>query len=82
MAVTVSKVTSVKEVPVPGGTTVGAGMMLVNGDTNGVIVVPSTQTAASLVTALGIASNLKTIDLPARVGAFSSTGLNIFETLG
>jgi regulator of RNase E activity RraA len=79
MAVTVSKVTSVKEVPISSGVTVHAGMMVVNGDTNGVIVVPSDQTAGTLVSTLSISSNLKKIDLPARVGAFFDTGFPIFE---
>ena len=78
----VSQVASPKEVAVSGGTSLVAGVMLVNGDTNGVVVVPSNETAATLATALGISSNLKTIDYPARVGAFPDSGKNIFETLG
>jgi len=78
----VSNVSSVKEVAVAGGISIVAGVMLVNGDTNGVVVVPSAQTASTLATALGIGSSLKTIDLPARVGAYPDTGKNIFETLG
>lgn len=78
----VSNVTSVKETAISSGTSLVAGTMLVNGDTNGVVVVPSNETAATLVSALGISSSLKTIDLPARVGAFPDTGKNIFETLG
>lgn len=75
-----NKLGSVKEVPISSGATVIGGMMVVNGDTNGVIVVPSTQTAASLCTALGIATSLKTVDVVARSGAFPDTGKGIFET--
>jgi regulator of RNase E activity RraA len=79
---TVSKVKSVKEVAIAGGTTVNAGTMLVNGDTNGVVVVSATHSAAAEVTAQGISSSLKSVDLPARVGSYPDTGKNIFETLG
>jgi regulator of RNase E activity RraA len=79
---TVSKVKSVKEVAIAGGTTVNAGQMYVNGDTNGVIVASATQTAAAEVAARGISTNLKAVDLPARLGHFPDTGFNIFETLG
>lgn len=75
-----NKLGSVKEVPISSGATVIGGMMVVNGDTNGVIVVPSTQTAAALCTALGIATSLKTVDVVARSGAFPDTGKGIFET--
>jgi regulator of RNase E activity RraA len=74
----VTNVVSVKEVPIPGGATVVAGMMVVNADTNGVVVVPSNQTAAALATLLGC-SAIKTVDYPARVGAFPDTGKPIFE---
>jgi regulator of RNase E activity RraA len=74
-----NKLGSVKEVPISSGATVIAGMMVVNGDTNGVIVVQTTQTAAALCTALGIATSLKTVDLVARSGAFPDTGLPIFD---
>lgn len=69
---------SVKEVPIPGGATLVAGMMVVNADTNGVVVVPSGQTAAALAALLGC-SAIKTIDYPSRVGAFADTGKPIFE---
>jgi hypothetical protein len=76
---TVSNVKSPKEVPLAGGASLVAGTMLVNGDTNGVIVVPANMTAAALVTLLGISSNLKTIDLGARSGAFPDSGKPIFD---
>jgi regulator of RNase E activity RraA len=79
---TVSKIKSVKEVAIPGGTTVNAGQMYINGDTNGVIVASATQTATAEVAARGISTNLKTIDLPARVAHFPDSGFCLFETLG
>jgi hypothetical protein len=45
MTAKVSNVVSVKEVPIPSGATVLAGMMVVNSDSNGVVVVPATGTA-------------------------------------
>jgi regulator of RNase E activity RraA len=78
----VSKVSSVKETVIAGGTTVNQGQMYVNGDTNGVIVASATHSATAEVAAQGISTNLKTVDLPVRVGSFPDTGKNIFETLG
>lgn len=67
------------EVALSGSTNVVAGTMLVNGDTNTVIVVPANETAVTLQTALGISSSIKTCNYAARVGAFPSTGLPIFD---
>jgi hypothetical protein len=74
-----NKVTSPREVAISGGTTLNAGQLYVNGDTGVPFVCPSTDTAANIATALGIVSNIKTIDLGAREGAFPDTGKPIFE---
>lgn len=81
MTTKVTNAGSVKEQPISGGATVNAGQMYVNGDSNAVIVAPVTETATSSASRLGISSSLKTIDLPARVGAFSDTGKPIFEVI-
>jgi hypothetical protein len=78
MTAKVSNVVSPKEVPIPSGTVLMSGAMYVNADTNGVIVAPSNLTAAALATLVGC-SAVKTIDLPARVGAFPDTGRGIFD---
>jgi hypothetical protein len=75
-----SNVSSVKEVPIAGGTTLNQGQLYVNGDTNVPFVAPRTDTAANIAATLGIVSNVKTIDMGARSGAFAGTGLGIFET--
>lgn len=71
---------SSRETVIAGATTLVAGALYINADTNAAVVNPSAQTATSLATALG-ASALKKIDLPARVGAHPDTGLPIFEVL-
>ena len=60
-----NKLGSAKEVPISSGTPLVAGTMVVNADTNNVVVAPSNLTAAALATLLGC-SAIKSIDLPAR----------------
>lgn len=67
------------ETAISGGTALVAGTMVVDGDTNTVIVVPTNQTAATLQTALGISSSIKSINYAARVGAYADTSLPIFD---
>jgi hypothetical protein len=70
------KAVSPKEVPIAGGTLLVPGALyVVNGKP---VVNPVQQTAASLLASLG-AATITTIDLSARSGAFSDTGLPIFE---
>jgi hypothetical protein len=76
-----SNVNSPKEVQIAGSANLVAGTLVVNSDTNLPVVVPSNQTASALATALG-ASGLKSIDLNARMGAYPSSGLCLFETIG
>lgn len=74
-----NKLGSPKEVPIASGTPLVAGTMVVNADTNNVVVVPSNLTAAALATLLGC-SAIKTIDVIARRDQFFDTGKGLFET--
>lgn len=74
-----NKLGSPKVVPIASGTTLVAGQLYVSGDTNLPFVAPRTDTAANIAASLGIVSNIRTIDLPARVGAFPDTGRGIFD---
>jgi hypothetical protein len=78
-----NKVNSPREVPIAGSATLNQGQLYVNGDTGQPFVAQTTDTAANIATSLGIVSNITTIDMNARVGAFPSDGgTNIFETNG
>ena len=64
------------EIPIPGANTIPAGtLVVVDGKP---VVNPTTQSASSLLTALG-GGKITTIDVAKRVGTFPSTGLPIFE---
>jgi hypothetical protein len=76
-----SNVSSLKEVLIPGATTVNAGQMYVHADLNSVVVPTVTQTASAFATSIG-ASGIRTVDLGARLFDVDSagTGKSIFET--
>jgi hypothetical protein len=65
-----------KEIVVTDG--VVAGQMYVRSDNNNVVVAPLTQSAAAFAASIG-APSVKSIDLPARVGAFQDTGKSLFD---
>ena len=77
-----SNVSSPKEVAITPAATVIQGELYINGDTNAPFVASATHSASAEAAVQGISSSIKAIDMNARVGAYPSTGLCIFETLG
>ncbi|HEV3189639.1 MAG TPA: hypothetical protein VGY54_04035 [Polyangiaceae bacterium] len=68
---------SIREVVITDGVT--AGQIVIRSDTGALVVVPTTQSAASFATSIG-APSVKNVDLSTRVGdVYPDTGKGLFD---